>query len=62
MARNGGLKSLFQKKDSDGSDGSQNGGAGGTPKWSMGVLNDKNTIEVPGKQRPSSVVRVVQIY
>lgn len=52
MAGNGGLfKSLFQRKDPKGSEGSQDGGADGIPKWSMGVLNDTDTIEVPGKQR-----------
>lgn len=50
MAGNGPLKSLFRRKDPKGSEGGQDGGAGGTPKWSMGVLNDKDTIEVPGEQ------------
>lgn len=34
------------RRDSDGED---DGTSQRPPKWSFGVLNDKNTIEVPGK-------------
>lgn len=30
---------------------SRDGSDGGTPRWSMGVLNDKDTIEVPGESQ-----------
>lgn len=49
MAGNGRWMSFFKKKDPKGSsEGSQDGSSDGPPKWSMGVLNDKRTIEVPG--------------
>lgn len=60
MAGNGRWKSFFKRKDQKGSsEGSQDGNSDGPPRWSMGVLNDKRTIEVPGKQQllPSSAPR-----
>lgn len=63
MAGNRRWMSFFKKKDPNdpkgSSEGSQDGSSDGPPKWSMGVLNDKRTIEVPGKQQllSSSVLR-----
>ncbi|SPN99748.1 related to HOL1 protein [Cephalotrichum gorgonifer] len=48
MAGNGRWKSLFQRKSPKGSEDGPDVTPSGIPKWSMGVLNDEKTIEVPG--------------